>query len=149
MSNNVLYYDCLLNLCAAVGEYVCKRELYYDIKDGKPPSPASIKTLAKYYEGSVENLSLSYKRTSHRCNKEWLALKEFLENAGAYDKEDAKTFYQQLTRINESCDFRAKVRDWARAELAKERKGKESAFYNMRDMLDRYEKLVLKRRNKK
>ena len=149
MPDNVLYYDRLLRLCNAAGDYVNKKALYDDIMYGEPTSPESIKTLAKYYDGDKNNLAICYKRVKAEANNAWVAVRELLQANECYVSYDAGVFFNLLVKTDDDCDFRAKVRDWARAELRKEQKGKGSTFYNFRDLLDRYQKLVLKRQTPK
>lgn len=150
MPNNVLYYDYLIKLCNATGDFVNKRALYNDIMHGDPTSPESIKTLAKYYDGDKNILATVYKRVRNEAGSAWNSVKELLQCCDHWVPEDADVFGKQLAKVDDDCDFRAKVRDWARAELKREKKQMgSSTFYDMRALLDRYQKLVLKRQGKK
>ena len=62
MPNNVLYYTNLVRLCLVTGDYVQKRELLNDLRNGDPTSPDSVITLAKYYKGDINDLARVYKR---------------------------------------------------------------------------------------
>lgn len=148
MPNNVLYYSYILDLCEVAGDYTQKRALLYDIQHGDPTSPKSIIILAKYWDGDVNKLAAKYKELRNAASGAWVSVKELLEAEGRYVKEDAEVFGQQLCKVEEVCDFRKMVRTWARAELKREAAGKGSTFYDMRGFLDRYEALILKRRQK-
>ena len=146
MPNNVLYYNYLLKLCKVTGDFVQKRALLNDIRYGDPTSPQSIIILAKYWDGDVNKLAAKYKDVRIETSGAWDSIKELLSNCGRYDEEDAKVFGQQLCKTEDVCDFRKMVRTWAKAELNKAAKGKETTFYDMGELLDRYEALILKRR---
>lgn len=148
-NNNVLYYTRLVDLCNIAGEWVSKKRLLDDIREGDPTSPESIKVLAKYYDGDVNVLAEANKKVATKANNLWFSLAELLKAEGRWDDSDSKVFLSQLKKPVDFCDFRAKVRDWSRAELKREQNGKESTFYDYREMLDRYQKLVLKREQKK
>jgi len=149
MPNLVLYYDYMITLCEAAGDYVRIHALYMDLKHADPISPDTIKTIAKYYDGDTEILARSHKKVTSKASSAWQSVKEILKNEGRCDDATAKTFGQQLAKTNEDCDFRKKVRDWSRAELRKIQNGKTPVFYDFGDLLARYEKLLLRRQQKK
>ncbi len=147
---NVLYYNALLDLCDVAGDYVRLRALLIDIREGEPTSPDSIKTLAKYYDGDVNVLMNVFKQKRLAANEAWHVLKELMLHEDCWEEEASVVFFQQITKKTEFCDFRAKVRDWARAELRKEKKtAGSSTFLSMKDLIYKYERLLLKRRDKK
>ena len=149
MPNNVLYYQSMIDFCNVAGEWVNKTALLDDIRNGDPTSPDSIKTLAKYYDGDVNVLANKRKAIASKANNSWFMIRDLLKAEKCWSQEDDDAFVALIKKPTEYCDFRAKVRDWARNELERERKGKESVFYDLRSLIDRYQKLILKRNQKR
>ena len=166
MPNNVLYYDDIIKLCDAAGDYVRTKSLLDDLANSAYTSPQSVMILAQYYEGDIEILKDRHKDNVLKANNAWVAIRVILTAESRWNKGDADVFFAKLTTAKEYCDFRPMVREWARAELRKEEKlvksknvpetdGKKKAtpkgatFQDIGELLDRYQKLILKRQEKK
>jgi len=161
MPNNVLYYNDVVTLCDAAGDYVRTKSLLNDLLNTGYTSPKSVKVLAEYYDGDIEILKDRHKDNMDKANNAWFAVRSELIAEGRWDKSDGELMLSKLQMATDYCDFRTKLRDWARSELKKEEKlaasknesvadGKKKApkgatFYDCREFLDRYQRLILKR----
>ena len=150
MPNNVLYYTLMEKLTLEVGDYVGKKSLLLDLEQqGLYTSPDSVKVLSKYYDGDINVLRTSYKSVAGKCNKFYNSIRDILVAEGRFDKADSDKFVALLKKTGDVCDFREKVRDWARAEIRKEQKKPgSSTFYDLGDLIGRYDDLLRRRRNR-
>lgn len=149
MPNNVLYYRKLEELTLLVGNYVCKKALIRDLKRGFYTSPDSINLLSKYYGGDIYNLRACYEKERGEINKVFEVVLDILKAEGRFNHTDAKTFVSLMQKTEDTCDFRTKVRDWSRNELKREdKKPGSSRFYDLGDLLGRYDDLLMDRRNR-
>jgi hypothetical protein len=150
MSGVVLYYNALIKLCDDAAKFTGVHYLYLDLMGDMPPSPGSYCTLARYYGGDIDKLRTRYKKLRNACKNDFSQLCKTMEALGIQDADvNGALFKKSLVQPKETCDFRACVRKWARAELYRIEQEKEPRLYNYGNLLDRYEALLLKRRNRK
>ena len=150
MSGIVLYYDTLLKMVDDAAKYTGVYYLYLDLAGDMPPSPGSIRALAKYYDGDMKKVFDRYKTLRTACGRDYYQLCETMELLGILDAtENGDLFKRYLIKPRGDCDFRVKVRDWARIELRRASQNKQLRLYNFGDFIRRYEALLLKRRSKK
>ena len=142
MSN--VYYKMLLQFCDAEGAFLDIAHLYNDLKS-EVPNPDSYRTLVKYYDADLVQLSVAKKRAGKKAMECWNQLKRVVVAEGVYREGDGALFIAEFQSRIEDCDFRAKVREWTRTEVKRASEGKTVRPLDFATLLGRYDDLVLKR----
>ena len=151
----VLYYEAILKLCDACGLYLEHSHLYSDLRSFEP-LPDSHRVLVYKHDGSMAILR-------HKMGIAWTNRAEISESiidfsvtlglykSGDEMREDEKviSFCDMLLYRTEICDFRKKVRDYAKQQLRHISNGKEVKLMSLGDFVDRYAKLVEARHKRK
>ena len=151
----VIYYQQIIKLCNICGTLLKHQHLYRDLLTYSP-SPDSYKVLVKNHEGNMDVLRRKIAKAEKTRGELGRMVSKLAKDLELYPRdvdfwqdEGANAFCDMLMSRTEDCDFREKVRDYCRQQLAQIAKGKDVKPMDFSDFVERYSKLVQRRLAKK
>lgn len=151
----VIYYEQIIKLCDICGTILKHEHLYKDLLSFSP-SPDSYRVLVKKHDSNIDVLRRKIAKAEKTRAELGNNIGKLAKDLGLYPRdmdywqdEGANTFCDMLMSRTEDCDFRRKVRDYCKQQLAKNAKGKEVEAMNFDDFIERYSKLLQRRAAKK
>ncbi|MBR3322816.1 hypothetical protein IKG13_02030 [Candidatus Saccharibacteria bacterium] len=155
MKSIVLYYETIIKLCNACGTVLKHEHLYRDLLSYSP-SPDSYKVLVKNHESDMNVLRRKIEKAVKTRGELGNTVARLSKTLGLYptdtnfwQDEGANAFCDMLMCRTEDSDFRIKVRDYCKQQLAQIAKGKEPKPMDFGDFVERYSQLVQRRLSKK
>ena len=151
----VLYYETILQLCDICGDCNMYAYPYNDLKSSSP-SPNSYRTLVNSYKGDINYLGKLVSDAEKKRAEIGQSATVLAKALGLYPKdmiigesEKVIAFCDKIMMRDEDCDFRKFVRKWTITQRDRIRDKKSYIVMSYDYYVDRYAKLLDKRKEKK